>query len=224
MRRERIFLSILIFILVLLFLTHPIGVSLLGRTLFTKSGAADDSVNALQAENESLKAELARLEAVQAELPAPSKGLRRAEVYSRYPFGLKSELLIGTGERDGILLDQAVVSSGALIGKITNVFKETSLVQTIFDERWQSAVRVGHSGADALLVGGAQPKLTLIIKNASVKIGDVIYNAAPPFPIGLAIGEVKALSLSRDGLFNEAAVGVPYDVSRLRVISIFTGE
>ena len=91
---------------------------------------------------------------------------------------------------------------------------------TVFDTGWQSAVRVGPRGVDALFKGGNEPILALVEKNAGLLEGDIIYTAAPGFPYGLPLGEVREPRLAADQLFKEAKVSFPYETGKLRTVLV----
>lgn len=90
----------------------------------------------------------------------------------------------------------------------------------MFDSRWKSAVRVGKNGADALLVGGAVPQLTLIVKDAEIHKGSAVLNAAPDLPHDFPLGQAGQIVLSSDNLFKEAPLVLGYDLGAVRAVSI----
>ncbi|MGC8776175.1 MAG: rod shape-determining protein MreC [Minisyncoccia bacterium] len=152
-----------------------------------------------------------------------------AFVYSKYPFNLKNEILINArGKND--FLNKAVVllnnqnnqnsENFILIGKIKEVYENFSLVQTIFDSNFKLAVKVGESFSNALLVGGPNPKLTLISRDAKVKAGDVIISADSNWPYGLVIGNVSKIKEIENSLFNEAEIILPYDLNQINAVAI----
>jgi len=186
----------------------------------------------LKLENDRLRAKLAALETVEKDFfPQEIRGVR-AFVYSRYFFNLRDVLVVNKGADDGLRLGQAVVLGGqkddaanyrtapVLIGRIKEVFKDHAVFETIYDPRWQSAVRIGETGIDALLIGGNEPKAALIPKGVSLDIGAPVYSASPEFPYGLAVGRVKSIRESADGLFKEAVIEFPYDIQRIRTVLI----
>jgi len=172
----------------------------------------------LRIENASLKAEIAKLQVVRDQLPQWSPEYVRAVVSSRYPFNFKNELLINVGKNQSIFGGEAVIFGKILIGQIQEVFENTSIVKTIFDNRWQSAVQVGPKGVQALLRGGGDPKLTLIDRKAEVRAGDIVYNVAPGLPYGAPIAEVRSVELSLDNLFQEASLKLQYDLGDIRSV------
>jgi cell shape-determining protein MreC len=150
------------------------------------------------------------------------EGRALGEVYSRYPFGLKSEFLVNVGEADGVRAGQPALSGGVFVGSVVKAFARAALVQTLFDARAKYPVRIGKKGVDALLVGGGEPRLTLIANAAVLAEGDAVYTASPSLPFGLSVGVVGTVREGRDGLFREAEIALPYNPAEVRAVEIMT--
>ena len=218
MRKGSWFLAILIvFVLVLIFFEPILG----GRIArFVLSNESSEQYSDLILENQALRAEVARLEAVG--VPMVPADFVEAAVFTKYPFNFKSEFLVETGRDKGLKEGQSVVVMGGggmvLIGKTSEVFDKTAVVKTIFDKSWQSSIRIGKKGFLALLQGGGEPKATLIPKDAVVDVGDVVYSVDPSLPHSIAIGEVESLGQTPDKVFQEARIKFAYNLeSVLRV-------
>jgi len=171
-------------------------------------------------ENKYLRAELAKLNSVKSALGEPSPDLIPALVFSRYPMNFKEEILVGAGRNNGVSGGETVLYNKMLVGKVIKVFGDTSLVETIFDSRFQLAVRVGNGAVDALLSGGAEPQVTLIPGKSKVVSGDIVYSAAAGSPYGLPIGDLGVIKSSADRLFIEAGLNLPYDLNEIKLVSI----
>lgn len=220
MRKENWFLLSLIIAIFILVLWRPQVSWIFQSFVLERISEPPRDIDDLRSENIKLKTELARFQDIKSQLPLRSPESVVALVYSRYPFNFRNEMLVTVGVRDEILPDYPIIFDGFLIGKIDEVFEEFAKVKTIFDHRWQSAVRIGNRGVDALLTGGSKPRLTLIEKNAEVKAGDVVYNAAPDFPSGLPIAEVKDVELSSDQNFQEATLFFTYEINKVRTVLV----
>ncbi len=117
-----------------------------------------------------------------------------ANLYSFYPFDNQGKLVIDKGEKDGLKEGSAVlVAPGVLLGKVIKVGKNLSEVETIFNPNWRLSVGIGEHKIKALLIGGDQPKLTLINKKDNPKVGDEVISLSPDFPYGLFIGRVSEI-------------------------------
>jgi cell shape-determining protein MreC len=185
----------------------------------------------LSIRNQELKAELAILNHLAQTLPQAPNNAQYALVYSHYPFNLKNELTLTLGARDGVTPNSPVTfvanrsastlkSPGVLVGKIKTTFPNLSLVQTIFDPNWKSAVKVGPKAVDALLVGGNEPRLTLIAKGAVISANMPVYTASPDLPYGLAVGETTMPVLSADQLFWESTLKLAYDPNDINAVFV----
>lgn len=218
---ERGILATLIILLVVLIFVQP-DLAWPVRSFLGPSGGPTD-VQRLDSENISLRADLGVLRERGAAPRFP--GGITASVYVRYPFNFKNQLLLDVGRNMDVKEGSAVIigdgsDSGILLGRIESVEEKSSIVQTIFDARFQMGVRIGESGVESLLEGGGQPKLTLIPKNAEIRAGDIVFSAAPHLPYGLAVGEVKDTTLASGGLLQEATLRLPYDLNRIRTVEI----
>ena len=96
-----------------------------------------------------------------------------------------------------MLADTAVLSGGALVGRVTEVSRSTATVQLINDADSQVAVRVRDSRELALVSGASQgSELQLELFDPLVQIKPdqrLVTVGSPggrPFPPGLAVGSV----------------------------------
>jgi rod shape-determining protein MreC len=193
----------------------------LGSSIGNNDTAALQADNqTLTAENDALHAQLATLQVVASQLPTSTPNTIRAMVYSRYPMNFKNELLVNVGANAGVTTGSAVIFQGMLIGQVQKVFVNESLVQTIFDNDFKLPVRIGVSGIDGLLQGGADPVVGSIANTAVIAPGDVVYSAAPGIPYAQPIAEVVATSTSADSLFQQATLGFPYNINNVETVLI----
>ncbi len=147
---------------------------------------------------------------------------RAVRVFSTYPFNIKNTITISGGKNDGIEENMtATLGQDIFIGKVSKVFDDYSIVQTVFDPSWQMPVRIGISEVDGLLEGGNEPRVSLIEKSKPCIIGDVVYSASKDFSYGLKIGEVFSIKENPGGVFKEAVLKIPFNISELREINIF---
>ena len=230
---ERWFLSLVIILLLVLIFAPSTTFYKFKQELFSGQGTQINFSNGVVMENTMLKARLAELYSIQDKLPLRQTGVIPAFVYSRYPFNFKNEIMVNAGQKQGIVVGEAVVVSNStssldgrnqnfiFIGKVKNVFEDAALIQTVFDSGFRLAVRIGKAGIDSLLVGGVDPTLTLIPKNAEINSGEAVYSVGADFPYGIPMGEVGEIKLSHDNLFKEANILFPYDLSQVNLVLIF---
>lgn len=219
MKKKNLFLGCcIVFLLILIFFEPSYGWRL--RQWLSPQNLIQADPDSTSAENIILKAQLAELKTVQSQLPKTPAEYLRAMVYSRYPMNFKNEILVNIGSSEGIAVGKAVLFGGIFIGKVTSVFQDTALVQTVFDSGFKMPVRIGTSGYDALLVGGAYPHAKSISKKASLKDGDVMITADPNFPYGLPVGVIHDVSISADNLFEEVTVNFTYDINSVQTVLV----
>jgi len=160
-------------------------------------------VRRLRLENENLKSQLI--------MPQQSIGsIKTAHIYASYPFNDRHEITLAVGAIDGIKEGMPVmIGDRVVLGKIKKVFPRYSIVLTVFDAEWRLPTRIA-SGINALMVGGSEPKLTMIDKNREVHPGDLVYAAAKGFPYGALIGKIQNVSRAVGVPFQEAGLELPY--------------
>lgn len=227
MRINRFVYFSLVFIFLALIFFRPFLSSKIRNFLEGEGGDIKDE--SLVFENQNLKAELAQLKEIVNRTPKDREDYEFGFVYARYPFNVKNEVLINVGSNRGITEERPVffgayseeeIGKMVLFGSVKKVFKETSLVQTIFSNEWRSEVRVGDKETIAVLEGGSSPTIKLINKDSSIIEGDVIYSADERFPFGLPVGYIKDIGMSSDHLFKEAKLEVPYNLADVGLLMV----
>lgn len=169
-------------------------------------------VSELERENENLKSQIL----IQELTDGPS-----VPVYSSYPFNNRSEIAVAVGEKDGISEGDIVTyGENILVGRVKQIASDTSIVTTIFDPGFETAVRIGPGAVDALLKGGNRLSLSLIPKESSIEEGDIIFTAGAEFPYGLEIGRVRDVRESDGDVFKSAGVNPAFEVKALRDVVI----
>lgn len=189
---------------------------------FFRSGKLAREVVVLRRENEHLKALLLASELGNRIVSALGKRYHTARVYSEYPFNNRSFITVNAGRNNGIREGAPVTTGGpaVFVGHVVQVFEEMSLVRTIADPEWGVPVRVGPEAIDALLVGGREPRLTLVGKDKKLLPDQVIYTASRDAPYGLTVGRVRAVYAAPSGALQEATVALPYEPTELTEVSI----
>ncbi len=187
-----------------------------------------EKLRELVLENEGLKAELQTLK--EKIRQADNSSLIPARIYSSYPWNDRRLLVVDLGESNGILTGMPVlVKAGVLLGKVKEVRRKESVVQTIFDPAWRSSVIITtystpreRGEVKALLQGGAVPTLTLIAKEAVIAPGDKVFNTSPEFPLGLFVGRVAEIEASPTDVFKKAQLSTLYEPEELDEVLVLT--
>ena len=174
-------------------------------------------VAALTEENNLLRAENARLRQWQAlarRLDGQNRELRRllhfdpgeavrtvsAQVIADTGGPYARSLLMDAGDRQGVRIDQAVVSGEGLVGRVMSAGIRSARVLLITDRRSHVPVLAGPQRVHAILVGdnGARPLLRFLPRNAALSPGDVVVTSGRGgvFPPDLPVGDVGAAARS----------------------------
>ncbi len=157
-------------------------------------------------------------------LAANIAGAKTVPVYSRYPFNLKNQILIAAGKNDGIKEGDIALFEGSILGSVEKAFSDSALVETIFDSRFKTPVRIGSQATDALLVGGSNPELTLIPATAAAGENDQVYSAGEGWPYGSALGALHDLKSSENSLYKNATLRVFYNPASLSSVTVVPKE
>jgi len=183
----------------------------------------------LEMENLALRTELAKLRSLEDQLPEETHGFVAAHVFSRYPLNFKNELMLDVGEDSGIALGAMVVlqpadgpGSPILVGRVSRLWPDRAAVQTIFDANYKIAARIGRAATDSLLIGGSQPRLTVIPKSAKLEEDQPVYAASQEASYGVALGSVGRATVVPETSLQEAELKVPYDLNELNIVLVQT--
>ena len=202
----------------------------------------------LKEENEQLRAEINRLNAELREndgAAAENRELREmiglAEKHSDFSFApaeivgistdaFRSCFTINKGSSDGIELYDCVITSGGMVGYISEVGAVYSTVSAIIDPELQCGaigsktreVAVAEGSADLLPQG--MFKLSFLHKDSEIEVGDTIETSGlgQVFPRGLIMGTVEYKSTESDGMSDYAAVRPAVDLSGVKSVFVIT--
>ena len=189
-------------------------ISLLNRLPQNISETEDSRrITELEKENKNLKFQL---------LNQKLKRAGTVKVYSAYPFGNRGEIAIAAGLIDGIEVGNIVTyGDNILIGKIIKAFESSSIVATVFNPSWKSAVRIGEHEIDALLQGGNELTVTLIPMEAEIHEGELVITASQDLPYGLGVGIIKNIRTAPGNAFKEATLEPNFQLNSLKDVSIY---
>ena len=186
-------------------------------------------------ENQNLSAEIARLKDTAEEnkvlrsemslIPKAKYDLEASFVIGQDALGSGSSIFIDKGENKGIREGMAViVSNGILVGKINQVFPDTSKVVLISDRESAIAGEVLEAGAKGIIRGtyGLGTMMDMISQAEVVKEGDTAITSGlrGGIPRGLLIGKIGQVEQSEDKLFQQATIFPSANFSSLKVVFI----
>lgn len=230
-------------------LTAPLQASLsrLGNSLREMVATVDDlaTLRRRNAELEALVASLTIENLRLTEVEAENERLRRlldfanatagnsyrggqvvGRVLSREPGSLVEAVLIDLGERHGIRVGMPVVTERGLVGRVSEVYGNTSRVLLITDSDSMVNAMLQNSRLRGVLRGRANqpPVLDYLPPDQPVPVGDIVLTSgeAGNFPAGIPIGQVISVEHNDVEMFQRAVVRTTVDFNSLENVLVVT--
>ncbi len=146
-----------------------------------------------------------------------------ARIIARSADNWWQEVTISRGSSSGIVAGSAVLASGGLVGRVSQVTPNTSQVLLLSDTKTRIGIKVVASRDQGLIRGIAdnRVKVRFFKKDPIVKPGDVIVTSSnsTQFPAGLPIGTVQSYEPKAQPL-PEAIVQLNAQISQLEWVSV----
>lgn len=170
-----------------------------------------DEYSAMQRDYAQVQAENARLKEQLGFAQNVSTIQTAAQIVARDPSNIYSSYIINKGTSAGVGHNMAVVAFydgvEGLVGKITEVRKNSSVVIPLFDQRFFVSARFSSSRIGGLVNGQGSEDDPLVMRYVSklnageIKKGDVVVTSGLDsiFPPDLAIGRVKEVIVPNYG-------------------------
>jgi rod shape-determining protein MreC len=126
-----------------------------------------------------------------------------ARVISRESATWWNTCTIGSGSKDGIAPDMAVVTENGLVGKVTTVGKDVAVVLLVSDESLRVSVSIEGTQEQGIVSGtrasstyAPDLRIRFLSKTAKLQPGMNVLTAGAGgvFPSGLVIGTIKDFS------------------------------
>jgi rod shape-determining protein MreC len=148
------------------------------------------------------------------------------------PTAFDRSITISAGSRDGIRVQDVVITAGALVGQVTKVFRDVSRVMLITDPSSAvTALDASNPAAVGILEHGSTPDslvLNRVTKDKIVEVGDTIVTSGSQtgdrfpsiFPRDLLIGKVASVGQSETDIFKTIQVEPLVDLSALRSVLV----
>jgi rod shape-determining protein MreC len=204
------------------------------------SGGDSGTISALQTQNDTLRAELAQAQAVEAESPQ-LKSLLRLSSRSGYRVVAASvvgaggsysdTVTIDAGSRDGIAVNDTVLNGAGLVGTVTQTSALDSTVLLATDADSTVGVRLAKTGqigavtgTGSTMAGSGTLRLRLFAANATLTPGEQLVtfgsvNDSPYVP-GVPVGTITAVTSAAGALTQTAQVRPAADFSSLGVVGV----
>lgn len=198
-------------------------------SVFAKVVTNKQEINFKQSLNNNLTHEVESLKKV-LELNHDLSGFHyvNATILSRNVSYWMNNLVIDKGKNDGIQKDNCVVTSDGLIGKITSVNKNSSVVKLMTSSTYKVSVQVGdkygilekYNSKDKYFV------VTGIDKDVKVSIGDDVITSGlgGVFPSGIFIGNVEKIKNDDYGTTKIVYIRAKQDFNDIRYVTVLEND
>lgn len=148
-----------------------------------------------------------------------------ASIINYAPSASFQAVTINKGSNDGVKVEQAVVSSGFLLGKIKNVSASTAEVWLLTNRNILTPVLLTKSQTSGILKGGIRGLVVDTIPvDASVEVGDNVVTSALEglYPAGIAVGRIEEIISAKEEIFLSARISSPLNVRNIQTVFLVT--
>ena len=149
---------------------------------------------------------------------------RFAKVLGSSPMRPNELLYIDQGSDHGVQVDDIVLAGErTLVGRVSEVYREVSLVETIFSRRLKIASRIFRTLTDGLLMPSNEGlELTLLPAEADVEAGDTVITSGRDgtFFAGFLIGKIIASHVDDHSRLQTAKVETPINIGKLEMVVV----
>lgn len=182
-------------------------------------------------ENEVLREEIARLEEI-LNLPSlPDYRYEVARVARRDINGWWQQIIIRKGSSNGIEEGAPVIFSGGVVGRVRKVYSNSSVVDLLSSQQVRLAAMLEGDERPISFRGGINPSLRAPRGIAELVPPDLNASELQPrkvltsglggvFPAGIYIGEIHALEIAPDGMFQSGEVILDPRLNKLKEVAV----
>ena len=145
------------------------------------------------------------------------------------PAALSRVVRIGVGSSSGVRRGMAVLSAGAAVGRVQQVYRSFADVQLLVDPASAVAVRVERSRARANVMGTGRDrraKLEYALRSDDIEDGDSLVTSGTDgvFPAGLLVGKVTDVQRKTSATFLRAQVIPAVDPRHLEEVLVVLAQ
>lgn len=142
--------------------------------------------------------------------------------------GMLDEFVINRGKKDGVIKGRVVLTAQGLIGQVSTVSNDWSIVETISSENIGVGAMVQSTGDTGVLRGykdgnnNPMAKMFYLPIDSAIKKGDVIVTSGDgqKYPKGIRIGEVVEVERDKAKVMTNAVIKPYVDLNRLDEVLI----
>jgi len=136
--------------------------------------------------------------------------------------------VINKGTRDGVKEKQTVITKDGLLGYISKVAKNTSIVTTILDPNVSVGVEIASVNKNALVKGDfnlkneSKLKLTYIPIDTEIAVDEVVYTSGigEVYPKGIPVGTIEKVVNKKNEIDRYAVIKPLADINNVTSVGI----
>jgi len=134
---------------------------------------------------------------------------------------------INKGETDGIKVGAVIVNSEKmLLGKVSEVFKNNSLITLITSSQIKTNLEIGDNRIEGIGKGKGnfQMEITNLPKDQPIKAGDLVITGTiqNEFPAGLPVGTIKEVKITDLDPFQSATINPFFNLNTLGFVLVIS--
>ncbi|MDO4283031.1 MAG: rod shape-determining protein MreC [Clostridia bacterium] len=209
------------------------------NNLFKDSESILAENEALKQENEELKLQALESKRILDENVSLKNMLNISKEYQHFDIKLGNVIFrehdnwtqtftINLGSKDGVKLKQAVVHEKGLVGYISAVNEDSSVVTTILDPTSSVSVTVSTINEPAMLKGDLELKsenklkLTYIPLDTEIAVSDVLYTSGlgSMYPSSIPVGKIIEVVNKKNDIGRYAIVEPNVDIRRVSEVGV----
>lgn len=200
-------------------------------------GVSRARLEALEAQNEELRARLAELEEARQENERLRALVEFAEERKLAKLGARvirrpvniweGVIVIDRGSNDGVEAGMPVIAAQGLVGQVADVAASSSTVRLLTDQQSGVAAMIQSSRATGVVRGSVSGALTLdFIDRATLPLeGDVVITSGlgGVYPTGIVVGDVTGIDDRRGELYPRVSVESRVPIDRIEEVFVLVG-
>jgi rod shape-determining protein MreC len=146
-----------------------------------------------------------------------------ARVIARGASGTARTLLLGSGSRDGVQVNQAVITPRGVVGRVIEAAPGVAKVLSILDPNSGVAALIQRTRVQGVVVGEGEGtcRMEFVSERANVEEGDIVVTSGLDeiYPKGAILGVVSAVG-EAEGLTRYVQIRTEVDFERLEEVLV----
>jgi len=151
-----------------------------------------------------------------------------AEVTGRGTPRISGSIVVNVGASKGVIVGLPVINADGVVGRISNVYDKSSIVQLLSDPNMRVSAIDARSRVQGIVSADHQNQVFFenVPVDADVRKGDAVISSGlgGSFPKGLLIGQVVRISQPQFGLFSTVEIDPAANLQTVEEVFILFSE